>query len=70
MATKSWRAHDNTHRIWVRSIVEGMPMPNAHNYVHMTVAQEASLEVLNRKEIRIITGLPATTSIEDLQALA
>lgn len=45
-------------------------MPNAHNYVHMTAAQEASLEVLNRKEIRIIIGLPATTRIEDLQALA
>lgn len=36
----------------------------------MTKAQVTSLEVLSRKAIRVITGLPEHTRIEGLQALA
>ncbi|KAG0430759.1 hypothetical protein HPB47_022402 [Ixodes persulcatus] len=40
------------------------------NYLRLTKTQEAALVVLNRKAMRVITGLPKFTPVEQLEAAA
>lgn len=69
ITTKSWGAQDDTLRTLYRCLLESKAM-YGYNYLHLTKGQENQLEILNRKAMRVITGLPKFTEITNLEKLA
>lgn len=67
--TKSWGAHEDVLRTLHRALLESRVVCG-YNYVRVNSRARETLEVLNRKTMRLITGLPAFTSIKHLEEWA
>ncbi|KAG0443069.1 hypothetical protein HPB47_015323 [Ixodes persulcatus] len=66
---KDWGADTHTLRMLVRSLIQAKILYGAQ-HVGITRKQREALEVLNRRAMRIVTGLPNFTPVDTLQAHA
>ncbi|KAM7313185.1 hypothetical protein ISCGN_003071 [Ixodes scapularis] len=66
---KDWGADTHTLRMLVRSLIQAKMLYGAQ-HVGITRKQREDLEVLNRRAMRIVTGLPNFTPVDTLQAHA
>ncbi|XP_040078614.1 uncharacterized protein LOC120850234 [Ixodes scapularis] len=69
VTSKSWGAQEHTLKKLVRALLISKTTYGI-NYLRLNNEQRKGLEVLNRMAMRVVTGLPKSTKIEELETIA